>query len=139
MGNVNFLEQKSKAEKSVKRKSPKKLDASALRLKNGKAKTKAKVAAGIAKVLDKQNLWNSIKMMIADTTSVNTGKKNGVVAQLHRMFSEEDFNKTRFIYRILRVVMDKKPAGSTKSPNIEYPIVSELLKKYLFKSSDING
>ena len=50
-----------------------KLDA--LRLKDGKADA---IAQAITKVIDEYNLWNAIKMITADTTSVNTGKKNGV-------------------------------------------------------------
>ena len=37
------------------------------------------IAQAIAKVIDEYNLWNAIKMITADTTSVDTGKKNGVV------------------------------------------------------------
>ena len=55
----------------------------ALLLKDGKAET---IAEGIAKVLDEYNLWNAIKMIVADTTSVNTGKKSGVVVKLQQVF-----------------------------------------------------
>ena len=37
----------------------------ALQLKDGKAET---IAEGLAKVIDEYNLWNAIKMIIADTT-----------------------------------------------------------------------
>ena len=58
-----------------------KLDA--LRLKDGKADA---IAQAITKVIDEYNLWNAIKMITADTTSVNIGKKNGVVIQLQQRF-----------------------------------------------------
>ena len=48
----------------------------ALRLKDGKADA---IAQAITKVIDEYNLWNARKMITADTTSVNTGKKNEVV------------------------------------------------------------
>ena len=58
-----------------------KLDA--LRLKDGKADT-GTFAQAITKVIDEYNLVNAIKMITADTTSVNTGKKNAVAIQLQQ-------------------------------------------------------
>ena len=55
----------------------------ALDLPNGKADTVVKV---ITAVLDEYNLWKSIKMIVADTTNVNTGRRNGIVIQLQRLF-----------------------------------------------------
>ena len=78
-------------------------------------------------------------MVVADTTSVNTGKKNGVVVRLSekRIFSAKGFDKPLFIScqhhmlnRILRVVMDEVIRGSTKSLNIEYPFVPQLMSSY---------
>ena len=92
----------------------------ALHLKDGKAKT---ITEGIAKLVDEYNLWNAIKMIIADTTSVNTGKCSGVVVCLKRMFSEKGFSQPQFIScqhhvldRILRLVMDQELGGNTTSP-----------------------
>ena len=62
------------------------LKLNALHLKDGKADT---ISEGIAKVLEEYNLWTTIKMIVADTTSVNTGKNSGVVVQLQRMFLEK--------------------------------------------------
>ena len=115
----------------------------ALILKDGKAET---IAEGIAKVLDEYNLWNAIKMIIADTTSVNTGKKSGVV-KLQPMLSKKGVTKPQLIScqhhvldRILRVVMDKELGGNTRSPNIEYPFVFQLVKKYEdLKAQFVNG
>ena len=105
-----------------------------LGLVDGRALT---IAQGISKVLDEFHLWNSIQMIVADTTSVNTGKKNGVVVILQRMFTEKRINKPQFIScqhhvldRILRLVMDEELGSKTQSPNIEYPFVSQLLKEY---------
>ena len=119
-----------------------KLDA--LRLKDGKAET---VAEKIDKLIDEYNLWNSIKMIITDTTNVNTGKRNGVVVKLQRMFKLKGVTIPQFIGcqhhvldRILRLVMDEELGGDTKSPNIEYPFVSELLNKYdELKDKFVNG
>ena len=51
----------------------------ALQLPDGKAAT---IAEGLQGALDEFHLWGSIFMIIADTTSVNTGQKNGVVVRL---------------------------------------------------------
>ena len=50
----------------------------ALDLPDGKADT---VVKGITAILDEYNLWKSIKMIVADTTNVNTGRRNGIVRQ----------------------------------------------------------
>jgi len=76
-------------------------------------------------------------MIIADTTSVNTGKRSGVVVCLKRMFTEKGFSQPQFIScqhhvldRILHLVMDQELGGNATSPSIEYPFVSELVKNY---------
>ena len=86
-------------------------------------------------------------MIISDTTSVNYGKKNRVVDQLQRIFLEKNISKPQFIScqhhildRIFRLVMDEELVGSTKSPNIEYPFVSELLNNYdVLKAKFVDG
>ncbi|MEJ2259197.1 MAG: hypothetical protein P8X78_01580 [Nitrosopumilaceae archaeon] len=116
----------------------------ALCLKDGKAET---IAQGIADILDEYKLWNSIQMIVADTTSVNTGRKNGVVVKLKQMFSDKGISKPQFIGcqhhildRILRIVMDEEFGVNTKSPNIEYPFVSYLVKNYNdLKAQFVNG
>ncbi|CAH0551079.1 unnamed protein product [Brassicogethes aeneus] len=62
-------------------------------------------------VLEEFNLWGSIIMIVADTTSVNTGKRTGVVVRLQEMCEEKE---------VLRVVMDDELHGSTKLPNSKY-------------------
>jgi hypothetical protein len=106
----------------------------ALRLKDGKAET---IAEGIAEVLDEYNLWKSVKMFVADTTSVNTGKKNGVIVKLQEKFAKKTITKPQFIGcqhhildRILRLVMDEELGGNTVSPNIDYPFVPNVIKNY---------
>jgi hypothetical protein len=116
----------------------------ALRLEDGKAET---ISMGIAKVIDEYNLWQCIKMIVADTTSVNTGKKNGVVVRLQRMFVEKGLTPAQFIScqhhvldRILRVTMDEELRANTKSPNIDYPFVSQLITEYEdLKTHFVNG
>ena len=79
-------------------------------------------------------------MIIADTTSVNTGRKSGVVVRLQQMFSEKGVREPQFITRIRRVVMDEILGGESSSPNIEYPFMSQLVKNYEeLKAHFVNG
>lgn len=122
----------------------KEIKLTALKLKDGKAQT---IAEGLQNVLDEFNLWGSIVMIVADTTSVNTGKKTGVVVRLQQMFEEKGHPKPKFIScqhhvldRVLRVVMDDELHGSTKSPNIEYFFVQDLMSNYdQLKAAFSNG
>lgn len=76
--------------------------------------------------------------MLPDTTSVNTGKKTAdVVVRLQKMFAKKRGMEPQFIGcqhyildRILRVAMDEKLDVSTKSPNIEYPFVNEVINQH---------
>ena len=116
----------------------------ALDLANGKADA---VVKGITAVLDEYNLWKSIKMIVADTTNVNTGRRNEIVIQLQRLFAGKKLEKPQFVGcqhhvldRMLRLVMDDKLGGNNTSPNIEYPFVSGLVKNYdQLKMSFKNG
>ena len=55
----------------------------ALCLKGGKAET---ITDRTLTNLEEYNLWSAVKMIVASTTSVNTGKKNGIVVRLQRIF-----------------------------------------------------
>ncbi|QQP52056.1 Uncharacterized protein FKW44_004064 [Caligus rogercresseyi] len=101
-----------------------------LQLKDGTAAT---IAKGLQDVL--QELWGSILMIIADTTNVNTGKKSGVVIRLQQMFEKNGSLRPKFIScqhhvldRIFRIVMDDELHDSTKSPDIEYFFVTDLVR-----------
>ena len=41
-----------------------------------------KIFLGMKQLIDESDAWKSIKMMVCDTTAVNTGHKNGVIARL---------------------------------------------------------
>ncbi|CAI9725298.1 Hypothetical predicted protein [Octopus vulgaris] len=93
----------------------------ALQLLNGKANT---VVKGITAILDEYNLWNFVKMIIADTTCVNTGKRNGIVIQLQRLFAQKGLKEPHFIGcqhhildRVLRAVMNNELGENNVIPN----------------------
>lgn len=66
----------------------------ALHQPNGKANT---VVKGITGVLDEYNFWKSIKMIVVDTTNVNTGSRTGIVIQLQRLFAQKKLEEPQFI------------------------------------------
>lgn len=103
-------------------------------LEDGKSLT---IFNGIKETLDKFDLWNSIKMIVSDTTSVNTGKKHGVVILLQNYFKSIDLPLPQYVGcqhhvldLLLRHVMDKLLEGKSTSPNISYNFVSELINTY---------
>ena len=108
----------------------KEIKLTALKLKDGKAQT---IAEGLQDVLEEFNLWGSVVMIVADTTNMNISKKAGVVVRLQQMFEEKGHSKPKFIScqhhvldRVFRVVMGVL-YGSTKSPNVEYFFVQDLM------------
>lgn len=103
-------------------------------LENGQALT---IFNGIKETLNKFNLWRSIKMIVCDTTSVNTGIQNGVVVLLKKHFQSISLPLPQYIGcqhhvldLLLRHVMDEVLGGATSSPNIGYNFVSELVNNY---------
>lgn len=103
-------------------------------LNDGKANT---IFNGIRELLYKFDLWNNIKMIICDTTSVNTGKINGVVTQLQKFCKSLRLEIPQYIGcqhhildLILRHVMDELLGGKTSSPDICYSFVRELISNY---------
>ena len=66
--------------------------------------------------------FDSINLIVADTTSVNTGKQSGVVVRLQRMFNSRGHQVPQFIScqhhvldRILRLVMDQELGASPQT------------------------
>ena len=108
---------------------------------------KTEIRLGALCLKDEYNLWHSINMIVADTTSVNNGKKLGVVVRLQQKFADKGISKPQFISyqhhildRILCLVMDEELGGNTRSPNIKYPFMSKLMKNYEeLKTSFKNG
>ena len=45
----------------------------------------------------KFDAWSSIQMIICDSTSVNTGRKNGIAIRLQKEFGNKGFQKPQYI------------------------------------------
>ncbi|ESN93381.1 hypothetical protein HELRODRAFT_180908 [Helobdella robusta] len=112
-------------------------------LPDGKATT---IASAIQKTLDDYNLWAAIKMIVSDTTNVNTESKSGVVVRLQKLFVQHGESAPVFIGcqhhildRVLRHVCDALLGDSTESPNMNYPFVSKILKDYEMLKKDFES
>ena len=92
----------------------------------------------LKKLLDEYDAWNSIQMVVSDTTNVNTGKKGGVVAMLNNIFvNEKKLNKPQYIGcqhhildTIIKKVLDKYFPIKSQSPNINYSFVDDIVNGY---------
>ena len=107
---------------------------SVLVFENSKSET---IASGLTDILTNFSLWSAIKMIVCDTTNVNTGSKNGIVVRLQRQFKQHGFSSPIYIGcqhhildRILKHVLDTFFPDVTVSPNLHYPFVSEILTNY---------
>ena len=93
------------------------------------------------------SLWLSILILIADTTNVNVGNKTRVVNRLQQMFKKNGKPRPKFLCcqhhsldRIFRLVMDNELQCSTKSPDVDYFFVKDLMSIYeQLKEAFTNG
>ena len=76
-------------------------------------------------------------MIVTDTTAVNTGRKNGVVVILQRQqkllnlpVAQNIGCQHHVLDCILKHVMDETLEGATRSPDIAYNFVNDIVRKY---------
>src|SRR6218665_33855 len=88
-------------------------------------------------LLDEYNARRSVKMIISDTTTVNTGHRNSVVAGLQRQFRQKGPDEPQFIDcqhhildLILRHFLESFFPTESRSPNINYQFVEDVLAGY---------
>ena len=88
-------------------------------------------------LLNEFDAWKNIKMIVCDTTAVNTGRVNGIVQKLKTEMVTRGFDEPQYIGcqhhildRILKHVLDFfNPISSTK-PTLNYEFVDEVIKQY---------
>ena len=87
----------------------------------------------IKTLMDEYDAWMNIKMLICDTTAVNNGKENGVVV-FQKPMSKKGYKKPLFIAcqhhildLVLRHIMDFQLGGSTRSPQLPYDFINEIV------------
>lgn len=103
-------------------------------LVNSKADT---IFSGIMSVLQHYGILSAIKMIVCDTTNTNTGAMNGVVVKLQANIRHNFGHTPQYIGchhhvldRVLRHAMDSVLVGTTSSPNISYPFITQLINDY---------
>ena len=104
-----------------------------LTLENSRAQT---IAMDIKDILDYFELWASIKMIVTDTTAVNTGRKNGVVVILQLQQKLLNLPVAQYVGcqhhvldLILKHVMDETLGGATRFPDIAYNFVNDTVRE----------
>jgi len=114
-----------------------------LELINGKGET---IFTGIKAILDEYELWNSIKLIITDTTAANTGQSRGAVTRLQNHFADIGLPKPLFIGcqhhildTILKHALNDFFGESSTSPNISYSFVSKINQEYEILKSLFNN
>ena len=97
----------------------------------------ADIYVPLVALIDEFSAWKSIKMIVSDTTAVNTGRKGGIVVKLQRAFQEKGFDEPQFIGcqhhivdLVLRHVMDFFFPMKTTSPDINYKFIDEIINHY---------
>ena len=105
-----------------------------LTCKNGSSRA---IFEEIKTLMDEYDAWKSIKMIICDTTAINTGKENGVVVKFQKAVSEKGYEKPQFIAcqhhildLVLRHIMDFQLGSSTRSPQLPYDFINEITNSY---------
>ncbi|KAG0724778.1 hypothetical protein GWK47_004959 [Chionoecetes opilio] len=91
----------------------------------------------LEKIIDEYDAWSSIKMILCDTTTVNTGRSNGVVVIIQRAMVGKGLEMPQYIGcqhhilgRILKHVLDFYVSKTTTKPSLNYKFIDELLENY---------
>lgn len=91
----------------------------------------------IENVLEEFDAWSSIKMIICDTTAVNTGHINGVVVKIQQKMREKGFEQPQYIGcqhhildRILKHVLDYFVGKHTTKPSLNYDYIERIVEEY---------
>lgn len=101
---------------------------------------------GIKGLLDEYVAWSSIKMIICDTTPVNTGRLNGVVVQIQKEMAKKGFLVPQYIGcqhhildRLLKHVFDYFIENKPRKPSFNYAFIEELTPRYVERQSSYSG
>ncbi|KAL7632014.1 UNVERIFIED_CONTAM: hypothetical protein RMT77_017664 [Armadillidium vulgare] len=91
---------------------------------------------GIGTIIDDYDTWSSIKMIICDTTVVNTDHKNGVVVKIQQKMLQMGLNMPQYIgcqhhvfNKILKPVLDFYLKHFTGN-NLNYTFIDEITEVY---------
>ena len=95
------------------------------------------IFTGLKDLLDDVSAWKSIKMIVCDTTAVNTGCKNGIIARLHKEFERKGLSRPQYVGcqhhvadLVLRHLLNFCVPNSTKNPNMNYDFIDKICSRY---------
>ena len=76
-------------------------------------------------------------MIVCDTTAVNTGRRNGIIARLHKEFERKGLSRPQYVGcqhhvldLVLRHLLDFYGPTSSQKPNINYDFVDKICCRY---------
>jgi len=91
----------------------------------------------LERLLNEFDAWGNFKMIICDTTAVNTGKVKGVVVKLQNGMISRGFPRAQYIGcqhhildRILKHILDFFIPTFTTKPTLNYKFVDDIIGKY---------
>jgi hypothetical protein len=89
------------------------------------------------KLLDDFDAWKCIKMIVCDTTAVNTGRRNGIIVRLNKEFERKGLCRPQYVGcqhhildLILRHLLDFCVPTPSQKPNINYDFVDKICSQY---------
>ena len=92
---------------------------------------------GLEEILNEFDAWHSIKMIICDTTAVNTGRINGVIVKIQRKMRDRGCDIPQYIGcqhhildRILKHVLDNFLTKVTRNPTLGYEFIETIKDQY---------
>jgi hypothetical protein len=91
----------------------------------------------IKAVLDDYEAWGSIQMIVCDTTSVNTGRINGVVVRIQKEMVKRGFPMPQYVGcqhhildRVLKHTLDFFVDNRSQNPSLNYEFIDEIVQNY---------
>jgi hypothetical protein len=88
-------------------------------------------------LLDEYDAWKCIQMIVCDTTAVNTGRKNGIVAKIQNETTRQGFPKPQYVGcqhhildRIFKHALDFWSQYQSKKPTMSYKFIEEVTQNY---------
>src|SRR6185436_3778580 len=95
------------------------------------------IFSAMKKLLDDFDAWKSIKMIVCDTTAVNTGHRNGIIVRLNKEFERKGLSRLQYVGcqhhildLILRHLLDFCVPIPSQKPNINYDFVDKICSQY---------
>lgn len=105
-----------------------------LKCESGSAKA---IHKELHQLINEYNAWKNIRMIICDTTAVNTGRLHGIVKLIQDDVMSKGFQKPQYIGcqhhvldLLLKHVMNFLIQGPTTKPELNYSFIDKISKNY---------